>query len=114
MYLLRLPNSVYYTRIVTPLSPRDIGYRKPFKSSLLPRERKISYLRKIDQVLIPHTLFDKAKALSFTEFEAELTDAINQFHQCYRTQLESTPNTLILSGTTAIKTAPLPQNGLEI
>ncbi|WP_235612212.1 DUF6538 domain-containing protein [Vibrio harveyi] len=46
MYLMRLPNSVYYTRIATPLSLRSSGYPKEFKFSLLTRERKVAYLSK--------------------------------------------------------------------
>lgn len=50
MYLFRLPNSVYYTRIVTSLSLRERGYPKELKLSLLTRERKVAYLRNIEQV----------------------------------------------------------------
>ncbi|MDE1319532.1 hypothetical protein L9X50_16155 [Vibrio aestuarianus] len=107
MYLLRLPNSVYYTRIATPLSLRSSGYPKEFKFSLLTRERKVAYLRNIEQVQLLHALFDKAKAtvLSFSEFKAELADAINQLRQNYRSQPETTTNAPMLSGTTAVKTA---------
>ena len=107
MYLLRLPNSVYYTRIATPLSLRSSGYPKEFKFSLLTRGRKVAYLRNIEQVQLLHALFDKAKAtvLSFSEFKAELADAINQLRQNYRSQPETTTNAPMLSGTTAVKTA---------
>ncbi|MEZ8410344.1 DUF6538 domain-containing protein [Vibrio splendidus] len=50
MYLLRLPNSVYYTRIATPISLQSSGSPKEFKFSLLTRERKVAYLRNIEQV----------------------------------------------------------------
>ncbi|MEZ9126424.1 DUF6538 domain-containing protein [Vibrio splendidus] len=83
MYLLRLPNSVYYTRIATPISLHSSGYPKEFKFSLLTRERKVAYLRNIEQVQLLHALFDRAKvtALSFSEFKAELAHSINQLRQ---------------------------------
>ncbi|CAH8235723.1 hypothetical protein [Vibrio aestuarianus] len=104
MYLLRLPNSVYYTRIAPPLPLRESGYPKEFTLFFLTR---IAYLRNIEQVQLLHALFDKAKAtvLSFSEFKAELADAINQLRQNYRSQPETTTNAPMLSGTTAVKTA---------
>ncbi len=116
MYLLRLPNSVYYTRIATPLPLRERGYSKEFKFSLLTRERKIAYLRNIEQVQLLHALFDKAKttALSFTDFKAELADAINRLRQNYRTQPETTTNAPMLGATTAAKaTSPRLSVGKE-
>ncbi|CAH8189277.1 tyrosine-type recombinase/integrase [Vibrio aestuarianus] len=110
MYLLRLPNSVYYTRIATPLPLRERGYPKELKFSLLTRERKLAYLRNIEQVQLLHALFDKAKAtaLSFAEFKAELADAINHLRQNYRTQPETTTNAPLLSATTAKASPPRP------
>ncbi|MGD8123005.1 DUF6538 domain-containing protein [Vibrio sp. TRT 2004] len=61
MYLMRLPNSVYYTRVATPLSLRISGYPKEFKFSLLTRERKVASLRNIVQVQLLMALFEKAK-----------------------------------------------------
>ncbi|CAK2437412.1 Site-specific recombinase XerD [Vibrio crassostreae] len=114
MYLLRLPNSVYYTRIATPLSLRNSGYPKEFKFSLLTRERKVAYLRNIEQVQLLHALFDKAKAtaVSFAEFKSELADAINQLRQNYRSEPETTTSAPKLSGTTAAKAvSPRPSVG---
>ena len=116
MYLLRLPNSVYYTRIATPLPLREKGYPKEFKFSLLTRERKVAYLRNIEQVQLLHALFDKAKAttLSFVEFKAELAETINQLRQNYRSQPETTTRAPTLSGTTAVKaTSPRSSVGKE-
>ncbi|MGR5501997.1 DUF6538 domain-containing protein [Vibrio sp. DNB22_10_4] len=92
MYLLRLPNSVYYTRIATPLSLRSSGYPKEFKFSLLTRERKVAYLRNIEQVQLLHALFDKAKiaGLSFSTFKAELSESIDKLRQAYDKQPETT------------------------
>lgn len=108
MYLLRLPNSVYYTRIATHLPLRERGYPKEFKFSLLTRERKVAYLRNIEQVQLLHALFDKAKttALSFTDFKAELAEAINRLRQNYRTQPETTTSAPILNGTHTVKASP--------
>ncbi|WP_412523059.1 DUF6538 domain-containing protein [Shewanella chilikensis] len=64
--MLRLPNSLYYTRIATPLSLRESGYTNKFKFSLLTRERKTAYLRNIEQVQQLHALFDKAITLSLS------------------------------------------------
>lgn len=107
MYLLRLPNSVYDTRIAPPLPLRESDYPKEFTFFFLTRDRKIAYLRNIEQVQLLQALFDKAKAtaLSFAEFKAELADAINQLRQNYRSQPETTTNAPMLSGTTAVKTA---------
>ncbi|WP_255555610.1 integrase [Enterovibrio paralichthyis] len=90
MYLLRLPNSVYYIRIATPLSLRESGYPKEFKFFLLTRERKTAYLRNIEQVQLLHGLFEKAIRLSlcFVDFKAELADAIDVLRQDYRKQPE--------------------------
>ena len=102
---MRLPNSVYYTRIATPLSLRSSGYPKEFKFSLLTRERKVAYLRNIEQVQLLHALFDRAKAttLSFAEFKAELAHSINQLRQNYRSQPETTTNAPILRPTAEAK-----------
>ncbi|MEZ8719303.1 tyrosine-type recombinase/integrase [Vibrio splendidus] len=116
MYLLRLPNSVYYTRIATPLSLRSSGYPKEFKFSLLTRERKVAYLRNIEQVQLLHALFDRAKvtALSFADFKAELTHSINQLRQSYRSQPETTTNAPILRPAVEAKaTAPRLSVGKE-
>lgn len=108
MYLLRLPNSVYYTRIATPLSLRSSGYPKEFKFSLLTRERKVAYLRNIEQVQLLHELFDKAKStkLDFAQFKVELADAINQLRQQYRSLPETSTHAPTLSGTITTKTTP--------
>ncbi|WP_240207602.1 DUF6538 domain-containing protein [Vibrio sp. CyArs1] len=92
MYLMRLPNSVYYTRIATPLSLRSSGYPKEFKFSLLTRERKVAYLRNIEQVQLLMALFEKAKltAMCFSDFKAELADVINQVRESYCHQPETT------------------------
>ncbi|WIH22483.1 tyrosine-type recombinase/integrase [Photobacterium damselae] len=86
MYLLRLPNSVYYTRIATPLSLRESGYPKEFKFSLLTRERKTAYLRNIEQVQLLHGLFEKAIRLSlcFVDFKAELANATDALRLAYQ------------------------------
>ncbi len=101
MYLLRLPNSVYYTRIATPLSLHESGYPNEFKFSLLTRERKAAYLRNIEQVQLLHALFDKAIAmsLSFASFKTELSNAINELRQAYKHQLEPQTNAPLLSAT---------------
>lgn len=101
MYLLRLPNSVYYTRIATPLSLRESGYPNEFKFSLLTRDRKTAYLRNIEQVQLLHALFDKAIAmsLSFASFKAELSNAINELRKAYKHQLETQTNAPLLSAT---------------
>ena len=92
MYLLRLPNSVYYTRIATPLSLRSGGYSKEFKFSLLTRERKVAYRRNIEQVQLFLALFEKAQntVLSFADFKAELSYSINELRKAYRNQTETT------------------------
>ncbi len=92
MYLFRLPNCVYYTRIATSLSLRERGYPKELKFSLLTRERKVAYLRNIEQVQLILGLFDKAMVTKqdFADFKAELADAINGFRQHYRHQTETT------------------------
>ncbi|MDE1243537.1 DUF6538 domain-containing protein [Vibrio aestuarianus] len=97
----------YYTRIATPLSLRSSGYPKEFKFSLLTRERKVAYLRNIEQVQLLHALFDKAKStkLYFAQFKVELADAINQLRQQYRSLSETSTHAPTLSGTTAVKTA---------
>ncbi|MCU8509364.1 hypothetical protein M2G40_16300 [Vibrio vulnificus] len=99
MYLLRLPNSVYYTRIATPLSLRSSGYPKEFKFSLLTRERKVAYLRNIEQVQLLHALFDKAitTSLSFAAFKAELSNAINELRKAYKHQPETQTSAPLLS-----------------
>ncbi|CAH0525479.1 hypothetical protein [Vibrio hippocampi] len=68
----------------------------------------VTYLRNIEQAQLLHAIFDKAKAtaLSFAEFKAELADAINQLRQNYRSEPETPTSVPILSGTTAVKTAP--------
>ncbi|MEZ8908031.1 tyrosine-type recombinase/integrase, partial [Vibrio atlanticus] len=89
----------------TPLSLRSSGYPKEFKFSLLTRDRKVAYLRNIEQVQLLHALFDKAKAtaVSFAEFKSELADAINQLRQNYRSEPETTTSAPKLNGTTAAK-----------
>ncbi|WP_394136057.1 DUF6538 domain-containing protein [Shewanella algae] len=76
--MLRLPNSVYYTRIATPLSLRESGYPNEYKFSLLTRERKTAYLRNIEQVQLLHALFDKAITLSLSvvDFKADSTSGV--------------------------------------
>lgn len=91
MYLFRLPNSVYYTRISTPLSLREMGYPSEFKFSLLTRERKTAYLRNIEQVQLLLGLFQKAisTSLDLLEFKTELTKLIDGLRQCYQQHSDS-------------------------
>ncbi|WP_254068162.1 hypothetical protein [Vibrio aestuarianus] len=102
MYLLRLPNSVYDTRIAPPLPLCESGYPKEFTFSFLTRDRKIAYLRNIEQVQLLHALFDKAKStkLYFAQFKVELADAINQLRQQYRSLSGTSTHAPTLSGTT--------------
>ncbi|ARR08780.1 integrase [Vibrio campbellii] len=60
MYLLRLPNSVYYTRIATPHSLHSRGYPKEIRFSLFTKERRIACLRNVDQTKIILSLFEHA------------------------------------------------------
>ncbi|MGR6859708.1 DUF6538 domain-containing protein [Aliivibrio salmonicida] len=91
MYLLRLPNSVYYTRIATPVSLRESGYPNELKFSLLTRERKTAYRRNVEQVQLLHALFEKAITLSLTivEFKTELAESINTLRAAYNAQPET-------------------------
>ncbi|HDM8161099.1 TPA: tyrosine-type recombinase/integrase [Vibrio harveyi] len=116
MYLMRLPNSVYYTRIATPLSLRSSGYPKEFKFSLLTRERKVAYLRNIEQVQLLMALFEKAKltAMCVSDFKSELADVINQVRESYCHQPETTtsaPKLITVSRKQACK--PRPRFGQE-
>ena len=106
MYLFRLPNSVYYTRISTPLSLREMGYPNEFKFSLLTRERKIAYLRNIEQVQLLLGLFQKAisTSLGLLEFKAELTKLIDGLRQCYQQSSDSTRAPKLSTNTSQQKT----------
>ncbi|MEZ8773757.1 DUF6538 domain-containing protein [Vibrio sp. 10N.247.310.17] len=113
MYLLRLPNSVYYTRIATPLSLRESGYPNELKFSLLTRERKTAYRRNVEQVQLLHALFEKAIALSLTiiEFKTELAQSINALRAAYNAQPETQTKApkLVVDPSPKIKIAtPLP------
>lgn len=83
MYLLRLPNSVYYTRIATPHSLHSRGYPKEIRFSLFTKERRIACLRNVDQTKIILSLFEHANAqdLPFVEFKLSLNEQINQLRE---------------------------------
>lgn len=92
MYMLRLPNSVYYTRVVTPNSLRALGYPKEIKLSLFTRNRKTATLRNIDHTKVIFTLFELAedKALVYAEFKLKLAQGINALRELYNGKSEST------------------------
>ncbi|MDD9178012.1 MULTISPECIES: DUF6538 domain-containing protein [Aliivibrio] len=116
MYLLRLPNSVYYTRIATPLSLRESGYPNELKFSLLTRERKTAYRRNVEQVQLLHALFEKAIALSLTivEFKTELAESINTLRAAYNAQPETQTKApkLVVDPSPKIKIATTPSPGI--
>ena len=90
MYLLRLPNSVYYTRIATPHSLHTLGYPKEIRFSLFTKERRVACLRNVDQTKIILSLFERAseQELPFVEFKLSLNEQINQLREQFNQQAQ--------------------------
>ncbi|MCJ0821314.1 hypothetical protein MO988_07835 [Vibrio vulnificus] len=86
MYLLRLPNSVYYTRVATPLSLRSMGYPKESRFSLFTRERRVAYLRNVEHTKLIFALFTDADSqqLPYNTFKAQLNEQVNQLRQQFQ------------------------------
>ncbi|TOG13874.1 integrase [Vibrio parahaemolyticus] len=86
MYLLRLPNSVYYTRVATPLSLRSMGYPKEIRFSLFTRERRVAYLRNVEHTKLIFALFNDADSqqLPYNTFKAQLNEQVNQLRQQFQ------------------------------
>lgn len=113
MYLLRLPNSVYYTRIATPHSLRSIGYPNEIRFSLFTRERRVACLRNIDQTKVILTLFEQASTqqLPYIDFKATLNAQINQLREQFNqsTQADVPDKSMTLS-----TSLPQPQRTPEV
>ncbi|MCS0027479.1 tyrosine-type recombinase/integrase [Vibrio alginolyticus] len=88
MYLFRQPNSVYYTRVAIPTSLQKNGFPKEIRLSLVTRDRRMAYIRNLDQTKVIFELFElaQAKSLPFTAFKQMLNAEINKIRASFKKQ----------------------------
>ncbi len=85
MYLFRLPNSVYYTRVTISTSLQKNGFPKEFRPSLITPERRLAYKRNLNQTKIIFELLEltQTKSLSFPDFKQRLNAEINRLRNSF-------------------------------
>ncbi|MCQ1059553.1 tyrosine-type recombinase/integrase [Photobacterium sp. ZSDE20] len=86
MYLLKLPSSVYYTRIVTPVKLRQAGFPNELRYSLFTKNRDLAIERNlhVSACVKKHLLkLKSAPATSFTDFQVALLRDIASIRKTY-------------------------------
>ncbi|MCQ1061252.1 hypothetical protein NHN17_24785, partial [Photobacterium sp. ZSDE20] len=87
MYLLKLPSSVYYTRLSTPVKLRQAGFPNELRYSLFTKNRDLAIERnlQVSACVKKHLLkLKSAPATSFTDFQvALLQDNIASIRRAY-------------------------------
>ncbi|MCG3745407.1 integrase, partial [Vibrio cincinnatiensis] len=95
MYLIKLSNNVFYTRISTPVALQtSLGYPREIRLSLLTKQRRLASKRNSQLSGVIHTLYEQAltERIPYTSFKMDLDAQVAKVRQQFASNLLSVDN----------------------
>ena len=95
MYLIKLSNNVFYTRISTPaILQTSLGYPREIRLSLFTKYRRLATKRNAQLVSAIHTLHEQALAenIPYTDFKISLSTKVAEIRQQFCSSLPHVDN----------------------
>lgn len=121
MYLIKLSNNVFYTRISTPaILQTSLGYPREIRLSLFTKYRRLATKRNAKLVSAIHTLHEQALAenIPYTDFKISLSTKVAEIRQQFCSNLPHVDNPQSKCTSMSIETralsAPAPAPAPEI
>ncbi|HIH0900162.1 TPA: tyrosine-type recombinase/integrase [Vibrio cholerae] len=118
MYLIKLSNNVFYTRISTPVSLQtSLGYPREIRLSLLTKHRRLASKRNSQLSGVIHTLYEQAIAdrIPYASFKVDLDAKVAQVRQQFISNfpnlnnLQSNCTVASIQVKTNVQPAPAPE-----
>ncbi|EGQ7782450.1 tyrosine-type recombinase/integrase [Vibrio parahaemolyticus] len=118
MYLIKLSNNVFYTRISTPaILQTSLGYPREIRLSLFTKYRRLATKRNAQLASAIHTLHEQALAenIPYTDFKISLSTKVAEIRQQFCSNLPHVDNPQSKSTSRSIETramsttAPAPE-----
>ncbi|EGQ8536306.1 tyrosine-type recombinase/integrase [Vibrio parahaemolyticus] len=121
MYLIKLSNNVFYTRISTPVALQtSLGYPREIRLSLLTKQRRLASKRNSQLSGVIHTLYEQAltERIPYVSFKVELDAQVAKVRQQFSSNLpnEDSPQSkcTVVSIRTKVQPAPAPAPAPEV
>ncbi|WP_274058603.1 tyrosine-type recombinase/integrase [Vibrio parahaemolyticus] len=111
MYLIKLSNNVFYTRISTPaILQASLGYPREIRLSLFTKYRRLATKRNAQLVSAIHTLHEQALAenIPYTDFKISLSTKVAEIRQQFCSNLPHVDNPQSKCTSMSIETRALP------
>ncbi|ELB2060295.1 tyrosine-type recombinase/integrase [Vibrio parahaemolyticus] len=123
MYLIKLSNNVFYTRISTPVALQtSLGYPREVRLSLLTKQRRLASKRNSQLSGVIHTLYEQAltERIPYASFKMELDAQVAKVRQQFASNLLNIDNqqsqcTIVsINDEARIKVQPAPAPAPEV
>lgn len=117
MYLIKLSNNVFYTRISTPaILQTSLGYPREIRLSLFTKYRRLATKRNAKLVSAIHTLHEQALAenIPYTDFKISLSTKVAEIRQQFCSNLPHVDNPQSKCTSMSIETRALSAPAPEI
>ncbi|EGR0041021.1 tyrosine-type recombinase/integrase [Vibrio vulnificus] len=120
MYLIKLSNNVFYTRISTPaILQTSLGYPREIRLSLFTKYRRLATKRNAQLASAIHTLHEQALAenIPYTDFKISLSTKVAEIRQQFCSNLPHVDNPQSKCTSRSMETrampAPAPEESLN-
>ncbi|EQB4360566.1 tyrosine-type recombinase/integrase [Vibrio parahaemolyticus] len=111
MYLIKLSNNVFYTRISTPaILQTSLGYPREIRLSLFTKYRRLATKRNAQLASAIHTLHEQALAenIPYTDFRISLSTKVAEIRQQFCSNLPHVDNPQSKCTSMSIETRAMP------
>ncbi|MCU8510308.1 tyrosine-type recombinase/integrase [Vibrio vulnificus] len=111
MYLIKLSNNVFYTRISTPaILQTSLGYPREIRLSLFTKYRRLATKRNAQLASAIHTLHEQALAenIPYTDFKISLSTKVGEIRQQFCSNLPHVDNPQSKCTSMSIETRAMP------
>ncbi|WP_188010083.1 tyrosine-type recombinase/integrase [Vibrio parahaemolyticus] len=111
MYLIKLSNNVFYTRISTPaILQTSLGYPREIRLSLFTKYRRLATKRNAQLASAIHTLHEQALAenIPYTDFKISLSTKVAEIRQQFCSNLPHVDNPQSKCTSMSIETRAIP------
>jgi len=111
MYLIKLSNNVFYTRISTPaILQTSLGYPREIRLSLFTKHRRLATKRNAQLASAIHTLHEQALAenIPYTDFKISLSTKVAEIRQQFCSNLPHVDNPQSKCTSMSIETRAMP------
>ncbi|HCG7756588.1 tyrosine-type recombinase/integrase [Vibrio parahaemolyticus] len=111
MYLIKLSNNVFYTRISTPaILQTSLGYPREIRLSLFTKYRRLATKRNAQLASAIHTLHEQALAenIPYTDFKISLSTKVAEIRQQFCSNLPHVDNPQSKCSSMSMETRAMP------